>query len=340
MFCNWLCLARTPDATASIVIMLARLQRFVTFCLVAFAAAWASLAVAFGHPIAAAGGVLLIVFGYLAFMGLEFVVVAWQHKDDPAPRATARQLVRAWWGEVTTSPRVFCWSQPFRSNAWPDHLPQCVSCRGVVLVHGFVCNRGFWNAWLPRLKACGVPYVAVNLEPVFGGIRDYALAVGAAVSRIKAATGQAPVVVAHSMGGLAVRAWLAMEGGDVHRVITIGSPHHGTWAAQFSLSSNARDMRRQSDLLAFLESKETPETRARFTCFYSHCDNIVFPPSAAKLEGADNRHVEGVAHVQLVDQPVVFDEVLRWVMPDSGPEQGAGFTSVSVGEPSASTQSH
>lgn len=293
--------------------MLARLQRFVTLGLIAFAVAWGSVALARGRPGWAAGGVLLVVGGYLAFMALEFVVAAWQHKDDPAPRATVGQLARAWWGEVTTSPRVFCWSQPFRSNVWPDHLPPGAGSRGVVLVHGFVCNRGFWNTWLPRLRARGVPHVAVNLEPVFGEIRDYAAAVGDAVARVEAATGLPPVVVAHSMGGLAVRAWLARGEGAAHRVITIATPHHGTWAARFSNSLNARDMQHRSGLLAFLESKESAETRARFTCFYSHCDNIVFPPSTATLEGADNRHVQGVAHVHLADQPVVFDETLRWV---------------------------
>jgi len=293
--------------------MLARLQRFITFGLIGFVVAWGMLVTALGHPGWAPGGGLLIVCGYLAFMALEFAVAAWQHKDDPAPRATAGQRVHAWWGEVTTSPRVFCWSQPFRSDAWPDHLPEGASSRGLVLVHGFVCNRGFWNTWLPRLKARGVPYIAVNLEPVFGGIREHAAAVGHAVARIEAVTGQHPVVVAHSMGGLAVRAWLAEGGGTAHRVITIASPHQGTWAARFAFSSSARDMQHQSPLLVFLDSKEGPATRSRFTCFYSHCDNIVFPPSTATLDGADNRHVEGVAHVQLADQPVVFDEALRWL---------------------------
>ena len=293
--------------------MVARFLRFVILGLVAFALAWGGLAAALGHPGAIAGGALLLVCGYLAFMGFEFIVVAWQHKDDPAPRATAAQLARAWWGEVTTSPRVFCWSQPFRSNLWPDHLPEGTSSRGLVLVHGFVCNRGFWSTWLPQLKERGVPFVAVNLEPVFGMLRDYVDVVGDAVARVEAATGQPPVVVAHSMGGLVVRAWLAQGAARVHHVITIGTPHHGTWAARFSPSLNARDMQRQSDLLAFLESRETPETRSRFTCFYSHCDNVVFPPSTATLKGADNRHVQGVAHVHLANQRLVFDEAMRWV---------------------------
>ena len=38
----------------------------------------------------------------------------------------------------------------------------------VVLVHGFVCNRGFWLPWLRALRDRGLAYATVNLEPVFG----------------------------------------------------------------------------------------------------------------------------------------------------------------------------
>jgi len=47
------------------------------------------------------------------------------------------------------------------------------------------------------------------------------------------------------------------------------------------------------------------------TCYYSHCDNIVFPASRATLEGADNRHLPGVAHVQMADHPEPRAELLR-----------------------------
>ena len=291
--------------------MLARLQRAVVFALCAFVVGWALAACGVGHPRWAPVGLLAVLLGYLAFMALEFVVAMCVHGDDPAPRPTFAQCARAWWGEVTTSPRVFCWEQPFRAHAVPDHLPSGTGRRGVVLVHGFVCNRGFWNGWMPRLRAAGVPHIAVNLEPVFGPITGYAACVDQAVQRLQAATGLAPVVVAHSMGGLAVRAWLAQGGRGAHHVVTIGTPHRGTWTARFGRGDNARDMRGSSALLGSIEACETPAVRARFTCFYSHCDNIVFPPSVATLDGADNRHLAATAHVALADHPAVYDEAMR-----------------------------
>jgi hypothetical protein len=51
----------------------------------------------------------------------------------------------------------------------------------------------------------------------------------------------------------------------------------------------------------------------RFTCWYSNCDNIVFPASTATLPGADNHLVRGVAHVQLAFHPVVMGESIAKV---------------------------
>lgn len=300
--------------------MLARLQQALTLGLLALAAAWAAWFALHGRPLSALFGVGVILFGYALFLALEFTLLAVQHRDDPAPRAAPHQLLRAWWHEVLTAPQVFCWRQPFRSHAEPDHLPaDAAGRRGVVLVHGFVCNRGLWNPWMRRLRQAGIPFVAVNLEPVFGAIDAYAERIDAAVRRVAAATGRPPLIVAHSMGGLAVRHWWAGLGAGtpVDRVVTIGSPHGGTWLARFGTTHNGRQMRRGGSWLGALEAAER-RTRGeapyqRFTCFYSHCDNIVFPPSTATLPGADNRHVPGSAHVHLVFQPAVFSEVTRWL---------------------------
>ena len=302
--------------------MLARLQQITTLALLGAAAVWAGYFGAAGRPVVAALGALLILLGYALFLGAEFILVASVHGHDPAPRASARQLLRAWWGEVWSAPRVFCWRQPFRSQAEPDHLGAFGrGRRGVVFVHGFVCNRGLWNPWMAALRADGVPFVAVNLEPVFGSIDGYPDTIERAVQQVEAATGLAPVIVAHSMGGLAVRAWLDVFAADprVHRVVTIGTPHHGTWLARFAFLKNTQQMRLGSAWLRQLASREPPARYARFTCFYSHCDNIVFPPRTGTLHGADNRHVVGMAHVHMVSAAGVYDEVRRWLAEGATP---------------------
>lgn len=235
--------------------MLARLQKILTLSLLGAAAGIAAWSANEGHALRGAAIALLIVFGYALVLGVEFVLLHWVSRGEPGPRATAGQLLRAWWGEVRAMPQVFFWRQPFRSHAEPDHLPSSARGeRGVVLVHGFVCNRGFWNPWLRELRARGVPFVAVDLEPVFASIDAYAPLIEEAVARLEAATGVPGVLVGHSMGGLAIRTWLRRFGADprVHRVVTIGSPHRGTWLARLALAPNATQMRLASPWLAEL----------------------------------------------------------------------------------------
>ena len=295
--------------------MLARLQKFTTIGLLALALLWAVWAWRAGHPRWAFGGALLIVFGYALVLAVEFALLRAVHGDDPAPRATLAQLFRAWCGEVVSAPLVFCWRQPFRSRRWPDLVSASLQARrGVVLVHGFVCNRGVWNDWLERLSERGQPFIAINLDSIFGSIDDHADCIDAAVQRLTRATGLAPVIVAHSMGGLAVRHWWSEHpDAPVPHVITIGTPHHGAWIARFAISVNGRQMQRQSPWLKALGEREPPGRARRFTCFYSHCDNIVFPPSTATLAGAENRHLTGVAHVHMVSRPEPWQETLRWL---------------------------
>jgi len=302
--------------------MLARLQQAITIGLAALAVVWLVLVWRAGHPGWAVAGAAVLLFGHALFLGVEFVLLARVHGDDPAPRASAAQLLAAWWGESLAAPQVFCWRQPFRSALWPDYLPDhlpdhlpdgAAGRRGVLFIHGFVCNRGLWNPWLGKLRERGVPYVAVNLEPVFGSIDEYAAPIEQAVRALERCTGQAPIVVAHSMGGLALRRWYA-EQSDAARIehaITIGSPHHGTWLARMAFSRNGAQMRQRSRWLATLSGREDKTRRSRFTCFYGHCDNIVFPPSTATLPGADNRHLEGVAHVHMADHPAPWAELER-----------------------------
>jgi triacylglycerol esterase/lipase EstA (alpha/beta hydrolase family) len=326
--------------------MIARLQQFITLAALALAAAWAVVFLQRGQPAVAIAGALLAVFGYALFLAVEFVLLARHGSDDSAPVPRKAQLLRAWAAEALHAPRVFCWRQPFRSRAEPDFLPTHSSARrGVVFVHGFVCNRGFWNPWMALLRARGVPFSAPNLEPPSGSIDGYVEMVDAAVRRVEQVTGRAPVIVAHSMGGLAVRAWLARtsDGTRVHRVVTIGTPHHGTWLARWSRTPNGHEMKRDSPWLRTLEASERPGDRNRFVCFFGHCDNIVFPTGTATLLGADNRHLEETAHVQMAGHPEIVDTVLglleneldpvdpqvaqkppRDARHEHGPEQAAG----------------
>ena len=298
--------------------MIARIQQFWILSTLLGTTGW--LLWAWPHsPVVALAGAVLTWLMLPLLLGLQFFLMQRANRSDPVPRASALQLWRAGWAEWGAMLCVFGWRQPFRSRAVPDWLPttatpgQHSKVRGVVLVHGFMCNRGVWRPWLAPLRARGHAFVAVNLEPVLGPIDDYVPLIEDAVQRITQATGQAPVLICHSMGGVAVRAWLRAHQADarVHRVITLGTPHGGTELARYSQAANGQQMRRASDWLRALQRSEPPTRAALFTCWYSNCDNMVFPASTGLLAGAEPRFIAGVAHVQMASHAPLIEACLE-----------------------------
>jgi triacylglycerol lipase len=297
--------------------MLAWLLRLLVLALVAGAALWWWWSARLGWPLGARAAVaLLILLPHAPILAAEFLLLAAFGDPHPAPKPGLAALTRAWAGEVWWGICTFGWRQAFRVRAEPDLLevpgpPR----RGLVLVHGFVCNRGIWNPWMVRLRMRRVPFVAVNLEPVLGAIDDYAESIDAAVRRIETVTGLPPLIAAHSMGGLAARAWLRRFGGPQRcaGIVTIGTPHHGTWLARFAFSRNGRQMQRGSGWLGQLNDPALPSSGSAgvpFDCYYGHCDNIVFPAATATLPGARNVHVPGAAHIHMLGSPQLFNDVL------------------------------
>jgi len=204
--------------------------------------------------------------------------------------------------EFAASMLVTSWFAPRASAAtriYPDsrHPP-------VLLLHGYGCNSGYWVHLTPLLDAARISHATVDLEPVAGDIDGYVPLVERAVRELSAASGvsgnRQVAIVAHSMGGLVARAWMRAHGsGRVARVITLGTPHHGTALARFGLGPNAVQMRRESAWLRALALSEDAATRALITSAYTHHDNIVSPRDSGRLEGARNLEFGGIGHVAL-----------------------------------------
>ena len=228
------------------VSQVARLQQLLSAGVALGAVAWAfyfhtDFAMAWGGV----GTLVGVATGVLAFQFVVSVAVSRLNGQAVAWRGA---LALAWWREVVIALKVFVWRQPWRWRAWPNRLANVSSMgegagptvgagpRGVLLVHGFMCNRGLWNDWHAELSRRAQPVVAVNLEPFRGSIDDYVPIIEHAVASLTAATGRAPLVVAHSMGGLAMRAWLRATPDSAQRVahiVTVGTPHQGTWLARW-----------------------------------------------------------------------------------------------------------
>jgi triacylglycerol esterase/lipase EstA (alpha/beta hydrolase family) len=290
--------------------MIARIQRLF-IGMIALAAGILAIALADRWSVAMVV-ICATVPGFALVIALQFAVQRHISRSDIVPAATLAQTFWAWMGEVRIALKVFLWWQPFFEHAVTDHEVTSMDRRGIVFVHGFFCNRGLWTPWLHEMKRLNVPFIAVSLEPVFGSIDKYAGQIDGAVKKLETATGRPPILICHSMGGLAARGWLRAHAAHrrIGHLITIGTPHSGTWFGRLSHATNGRQMALGSSWLTQLASVESCAPRIPTTCWYSNCDNIVFPPSAATLEGADNLLLEGVGHVDMAFQPQVLGHAL------------------------------
>ena len=108
-------------------------------------------------------------------------------------------------------------------------------------------------------------------------------------------------MVGYSAGGVIARLWVRDLGGDsvARRVVTLGSPHHGTDLAEaaggiLGCPVACQQLAPDSLLLRELNAgDETPEGPA-FVSVWTTDDQTVTPPDSAELEGAVNLSVQSV----------------------------------------------
>ncbi len=99
---------------------LARLLQALVLLLLLWAAAWLAGAVYWGAAWWLVAIAWLLVFAHVLVMALEFALQAWFNRSDPAPRATARELLRAWASESIGAVAVFGWRLPFHARRFAD----------------------------------------------------------------------------------------------------------------------------------------------------------------------------------------------------------------------------
>lgn len=245
-------------------------------------------------------------------LAIEMVVGA--TVDPPAPPRPLGALLRVWWVETMDSAVVFGWRQPWRAGFAEPPLVRDPARPAVLLIHGYVCNRAVWQPLLASGKLAGCNVATVNLEPVFGSIDAYAAVIDAAVERLRAGSGAAQVVlVCHSMGGLAARAYLRRHGAAaVARAITLATPHAGTVFGRLGFGRNGRQMAYGSAWLRELAAGEDAARRALFTCIGTRDDNLVVPRASPLLQGAQHELVEGVGHLALLADPRAWELIARY----------------------------
>jgi triacylglycerol lipase len=128
----------------------------------------------------------------------------------------------------------------------------------------------------------------VDFAEPCGSNRQHADEIAAAVEDLATASGASSIaVVAHSMGGLALR-WYLSQGGAarVATAVFVGTPHRGTWSAWLAWGAGAAEMRPGSTFLRELNAAPVPAA-VRTCCVRTPIDTHVVPSTSAFLAGAE-----------------------------------------------------
>lgn len=157
--------------------------------------------------------------------------------------------------------------------------------------------------------------VAVEFDDPEGSNRDHAEELARAVERLRHETGAEQVdIVAHSMGGLAVRRFL-LDGGaaSVRRVVFLATPHRGTVSAHLAWGEGAREMEPGSRfLLELVRARGVPRGVAAIT-IRTPLDLHVLPNENATLPGMPDLEVCCPTHAGLLDDEGTFGLIRRFL---------------------------
>lgn len=230
---------------------------------------------------------------------------------SPAARMSSRDMLRMMAVEYLAFLRTFVLTLPFE-RLWmgPDRLKPHV--RPVLLVHGYGCSRGVWVALRRRLESEGQVVATLSLSPPYTSLGKMVPQLAARIEAVCQATGAKQVsLVAHSMGGLICRSYLARHGREkVARLITISTPHQGTALARLGLGRNAREMEPGSQWLSDMADQPTYVPTFSLRNPY---DNYVMPQDNQKLPGTRDIELPPTGHIAQLYDPRIADQICRFL---------------------------
>ena len=209
----------------------------------------------------------------------------------------------------------------------------------ILLVHGMVDNRSIFTVLRRALRRRGFHRViTLNYSPLTRDVRLAATGLATRVEQLCEETGFERIhVIGHSMGGLIARYYVQRLGGDerVHTLVTLGTPHGGTRAAQLVPHRLARQLCPDSEVVREL-AEPAPGCRTRMLAVWSDLDQMIVPKRNARLAHPDldsrNILVRGVGHMSLpIHRRTVHEITLMLAQLDpAGSTVTAGVTPIAT----------
>lgn len=156
----------------------------------------------------------------------------------------------------------------------------------VLLVHGFNGTPAIFRGMSDYLAKSGWFVYDLTLTPSNGELGIEQLAQQVANYIAKTFTAEQPLdLIGFSMGGIVSRYYVQRLGGidRVQRLLTISSPHHGTWTAYALGRPGCIQMRPDSTFLQELNQDVAMLEQLNFTSIWTPFDLMIVPANSSKM---------------------------------------------------------
>jgi hypothetical protein len=190
----------------------------------------------------------------------------------------------------------------------------------LLCVHGFHMTGSCMWGIRRLLESRGRATRAVFLGAPYQSAETYAKPLARALRDLQSQFSAAGYdIVAHSMGGLITRKVLADEpelAAGVRRIVTLGTPHHGTGLLSWlRFGPVYRMMSRDSVFLEELPDFQESAPHAEVTTVATAQDLVVYPVSTCHLPGAREVTLSGIGHLGLLTEPSAFEVIAEALPP-------------------------
>jgi pimeloyl-ACP methyl ester carboxylesterase len=204
----------------------------------------------------------------------------------------------------------------------------------VLCVHGFHMNGTCMWGLRRALERRGRPTRALSLGWPYRPAASYAEALTTVMIEMQAAFPEEGFdIVAHSMGGLIVRMVLAQRpelAGAIGRVVTLGTPHHGTAFLRTIRRGPVYDMMsRESLFLATLPDFRQTVPSSDVVTVAADPDLVVYPIDTNHLAGARALNLRREGHSSLLTHPPAVELVAQLAC-GAGPTGGTAESPVEI----------
>ncbi len=171
----------------------------------------------------------------------------------------------------------------------------------VLLIHGIDDTHAVMEPLGRYLDGRGWRSFSFDMVPNDGqvGFDELARQVKSQVAAVRAQTGAAKVdLVGFSLGGMVARVYLQELGGasEVERLVTISSPHHGSWMAYLRWNVLGEELRPGSRVYQRLNANLAALSGVRHTALWTPFDLMIVPSWSSVLPGAREVRIPVVLH--------------------------------------------